>query len=239
MTQYNITIARDDLRWLGVTGGEKKKREERDYIFKSSITDDAKFLLEDKKFSGNYVRFLPTERIEGQNLSLAMLTFSERCSTIVGSTLEGLMKDKVTKSIVNLPSGRVLYELLENKEAFNVSTDSGIKLPEYYEGYAEIDLWQTDFFGKGRLAQSSSQREITKQVESIMGQVYIEFQPEYVAKLAVVDLMYGPRILGTIRRIAEKAKNVPMQLKPNLMKSVIKTLDAKRKNFELPEFWKK
>ena len=220
MKQYDITVKRDDLRWLDFKGSEYVTRRKDASVFRSSVTDQAKKLIETNGLYGSYMRHLSTGHAETEWISLAMLYFADRYDGIVGVTLESLAKDKAAQSIIGLPTGRILYELLEEPRAFRVSTDQGIEIPPFNDDYAVIDTYEGRLFGGMKFVPQKSDISPNKQAEKIKKNVYIEFQPGFVAHLGSVDMSYGSFKIDSYRAMAQRAKE-SQQTEPGLMDRIL------------------
>ena len=223
MKQYDITVGRKDLRWLDADGSEKSTRGKHDYVFRSPVTDEAQRLIEANSFDGSYMRHLSTGHSETEWISLAMLSFANRYDGIVGVTLDSLASDKVAQSIIGFPTGRILYEILEEPTAFRVSTGEGIEVPNFNKDYAAIDTWTGTFpGGKMEFSPRKKDRTPNKQAEGVKGNVYIELQPEFVANLGSVDMSYGSFHMEAYRKMTQKAKEEGTQpLKQGLIQRIL------------------
>lgn len=232
MKQYNVPVVRQDLRWLDTHGIEKAVRGKHDYVFRSSVTDEAQRQIQAFGFDGSYMRQMYTGHAETEWINLAMLSFSERYNGIVGVTLEGLVNDQVTQTIINmLPAGLVLYEVLENPCVFRVSRDDGISIPNFNDDYAATNISKCTFYdsgngvlvpsGKIELIPKENDKAPNKQAEKIKAQVYIELQPAFVAKLGSVDVNQRPAYMDSYRKITEEAKEQMLHTKQGLVGRVL------------------
>lgn len=202
-------------------------REEKGmYLFRSDVTDEAQRLIEENGFDGSYVRILSTGHSETEWINLAMLSLAERHDGIVGVTLGGLARDEVTKRIIQLPGGRVLYEILNCPRAFKVSVEEGTELPDFGDDYLGCDVWHGRLFsGGGKLIPNKNQKSPHRQARKVSENVYIELQPEFVARLGSVEMGYGPFSMESIRAMTQKAKEEGYHAKrPSLVGRILSTL---------------
>ncbi len=212
MKQYNLTVGRQDLRWLDISGNERATRGKQNYVFRSPVTDEAQRLIETNGFDGSYMRSLSTGHSETEWINLAMLSLAERYDGIVGVTLEGLASDRIAQSMIRLPTGRILYEILEDPRVFRASIDVGVEVPSFNYNYAAVDTWQGTFPGrKMRLVLRREDKSPNKQAERIRRNVYIELQPEFVANLGSVDMKYGPFGMEAYRAMTRRVKEEGLQ----------------------------
>lgn len=206
MKQYDITVGREDLRWVGIDGNEKTSRGKYDCIFRSSVTDEAQKLIEANGFEGSYMRHLSTGHAETQWVNLAMLSLAERYDSIVGVTLEGLASDRIAQSIIGFPAGKILYEVLEDPTVFKISTDAGIEVPTFNDDSASVNTWEGRLFGGMKFVPNKEDKSPNQQAERIKRQVYLELQPEFVAALGSVNMQYGSFRMDDYRAMAQRAK---------------------------------
>jgi len=202
-------MGRTDLRWLDNQGQEVAKRGRKNYLFRSAVTDEAQERIEQHDFEGSYVRDLGTGHAETEWINLAMLCLAELHDGIVGVTLDGLAKNPIAQTIIGLPAGIILYETLEAPSVFNVSTGEGVGLPQFDKDYAGFQIWSGKLPGGGKtLIPSEKDGPTNRQVEKISRNVYIEFQPDFVARLGSVD--GESECLNGYRAMVKEAKATPV-----------------------------
>lgn len=204
---YDLTIGRTDLRWLNSQGKETLEKPKGAYLFRSSRTDEAQERIEENGFDGSYLRHLSTGHAETQWINFAMLAFAQKHNGMVGTTLEGLVRDPVGEVLTReLPPGRILYEVLACPSAFYVSLENGVQLPDFKEGYAAVDIWA----GVDELSFIPQKKDDATNAQAFreMDRIYIELQPEFVANLGSTNLDHGPLGIGKLREFVEANKDL-------------------------------
>lgn len=199
--EKNIEYGRNDLRWLDSQGNEVSERPKGSYLFRSDVTDAAQKAIEEKGFDGMYVRHLSTGRCETEYISLAMLSLAQQHNGIVGVTLEGLIKNPLASSLIRLPEGRVLSELVEASYVFKLSAEEGIELPDFSE-YSGADVFSGSW-GNMKYQPNKENKTQDRRSRNIASEIYVEFQPEFVERLGSVDLRFGPMGMDNIREHAK------------------------------------
>jgi hypothetical protein len=216
---YNIDVGRTDLRWLDASGKEGSERVKGSYLFRSATTDEAQRTIEEHGFDGSYIRNLSTGHAETQWINLAMLCLAQKYDGVVGITLEGLGKDPFARYVIGgYPQGRILQEVLDCPEAFRVSTEEGVEMPDF-TNYGGLDTFEGYLDDDMKFVPMKKDKPANKQAERIGRNVYVELQPEFVAKLGSVNMEHGSFHMPSYRKMV-KCEHTPVLRQPTLREMI-------------------